>query len=131
MGKAEEAIMNATGQRCKLFRPPGGFYSDNLINAAKNRGYTVVMWSWHQDTKDWDRPGVDKIVGKVLDHSRNGDIVLFHDYVKGGSQTIEALSRILPELQQRGYRFVTISELLKHRSSHPAKSAEETGEDFE
>jgi polysaccharide deacetylase family sporulation protein PdaB len=112
--KAEEIIFNASGQKCHLFRPPGGFYNERLIKIAKQNGYMVVMWSWHQDTKDWSTPGVKKIVAKVLDHTQNGDIVLFHDYAEGHSQTVEALKIILPELARRGYRCVTVSDLLTY-----------------
>nr|WP_235941544.1 polysaccharide deacetylase family protein [Paenibacillus puerhi] len=117
LSKAEHAIADVTGQKTKLFRPPGGYYSERVVRAAKKAGYLVVMWSWHQDTEDWNTPGVNKIVKKVLDHAHNGDIVLFHDHVEGRTQTVEALKQILPELQARGYRFVTVSELLTYRKS--------------
>ncbi|UUZ92207.1 hypothetical protein LJK87_43535 [Paenibacillus sp. P25] len=73
---------------------------------------TVVMWSWYQDTRDWRKPGVDKIVSQVLSNVHNGDIILFHDLQGDCSQTVEALKRILPELQRRGYQFLTVSDLI-------------------
>lgn len=122
--KAKEAI-EATGisGRALWFRPPGGYYSEKIVEIAKRYGYTVVLWSWHQDTKDWRRPGVDKIAGKVLRNARNGDIVLLHDHGDGAGQTTEALKRILPELQARGYRFVTVSELVAKRKRPAADEA--------
>lgn len=110
--KNQQLITSLTRQKPRLFRPPGGFYSENIVEASKEAGYLTVLWSWHQDTKDWRSPGVDKIVRKVLDNARNGDIVLFHDHVENNPQTVEALKQILPELKQRGFRFVTVSELL-------------------
>jgi peptidoglycan-N-acetylglucosamine deacetylase len=115
----ENGIIEATGKKPTLFRPPGGIYNDNLISLARKHGYLVIMWSWHQDTKDWSRPGVRKIVSRVLDNLNNGNIVLFHDYVEGGSQTIEALKLILPELQKQGYRLVTVSDLILYKKSDP------------
>ncbi|MFB9328653.1 polysaccharide deacetylase family protein [Paenibacillus aurantiacus] len=112
---AESVIMAITGKKCELFRPPGGVFNAGLVSQLKQEGYTIVMWTWHQDTRDWSRPGVKKITDTVLNHARNGDIVLFHEYINGKSQTIAALEIILPELIQRGYRFVTISELLTYR----------------
>lgn len=108
-------LKDRTGTDCPWFRPPGGYYNDTVIQTAKKLGYTVVLWSWHQDTKDWSKPGVDKIVNKVLNNARNGDIVLLHDHVGGSMQTVQALKTILPELTKRGYRLVTVSELMKHR----------------
>jgi peptidoglycan/xylan/chitin deacetylase (PgdA/CDA1 family) len=112
---AEKVIFSVTGQRCHFFRPPGGVINESLVNMVVEDGYTVVLWSWHQDSRDWDTPGVNKIVNSVLDHTRNGDIVLFHEYVEGKSQTIAALEKILPMLKKRGYSFVTVSELLTYR----------------
>jgi peptidoglycan-N-acetylglucosamine deacetylase len=115
--QAEKVIFSISGQKCKLFRPPGGYINETLVNTARQEGYIVVMWSWHQDTRDWSRPGVNKIVNSVLNHTQNGDIVLLHEYIDGKTQTIAALETILPELQKRGYRFVTISELLTYRKA--------------
>ncbi|OXM85830.1 polysaccharide deacetylase family protein [Paenibacillus rigui] len=119
--QTEELVYSITGQKCHLFRPPGGIFNERLISVAKEEGYKVVMWSWHQDTKDWRTPGVGKITDRVLNHTKNGDIVLFHDYIEGPTQTVEALKRILPELKKRGYRFVTISELLTYSKVNPVK----------
>ena len=115
MEKTNDAILQVTGQQPHLFRPPGGYYSDQLVRVSKYFHYQIVLWSWHQDTEDWNTPGVDKIVNKVLNNARNGDIVLFHDYVEGRTQTVAALARILPELKKRGFRFVTVSELLSFK----------------
>ncbi|QGR00329.1 polysaccharide deacetylase family protein [Paenibacillus psychroresistens] len=119
--KAEQTIINTTGFKPHLFRPPGGFYSENLIHVLQKTGYQMIMWSWHQDSKDWNRPGVDRIVSSVIQKTRNGDIVLLHDYVEGETQTIEALKQILPQLKAKGYRFVTVSELLTYRKTTTVK----------
>jgi peptidoglycan-N-acetylglucosamine deacetylase len=119
--KAEQTIISITGKKPTLFRPPGGFYSENVIRVLQKSGYQLIMWSWHQDSRDWDRPGVQKIVNGILKKTQNGDIVLLHDYVEGETQTIEALKQILPKLKERGYRFVTVSELLAYRKSTTVK----------
>ncbi|WP_080832070.1 polysaccharide deacetylase family protein [Cohnella massiliensis] len=110
----QEAIAEATGRTSHLFRPPEGVFDPHVLEVIKREGLQTVMWSWHQDTHDWSRPGADRIVGTVLGHVRNGDIVLMHDFVYGPSQTVEALSRILPQLKKEGFRFITVSELLGH-----------------
>jgi polysaccharide deacetylase 2 family uncharacterized protein YibQ len=46
---------------------------------------------------------------------------LLHDYVRGSTQTIQALKIILPELKQRGFRMVNISELMEHKKSKAIK----------
>ncbi|MFB7156476.1 MULTISPECIES: polysaccharide deacetylase family protein [unclassified Lysinibacillus] len=113
--KTKAIIYGITGFAPILFRPVGGYYNDQMINAAVKDGYKVVMWSWHQDTQDWKQPGVNKIVQKVMNGSKPGDVILFHDGGGDRTQTIKALEEILPELKKQGYTFVTISELIKSK----------------
>ncbi|GIO38098.1 polysaccharide deacetylase family sporulation protein PdaB [Paenibacillus antibioticophila] len=115
MAMTQEAVFETTGRKPVLFRPPGGYYNEAIVELTKHNDLQMILWSWHQDTKDWASPGVYKIVRKVLNNARNGDIILMHDYVHNSTQTIEALKVILPELQSRGFRFVTVSELLSHK----------------
>lgn len=109
----EQEILKVSGRHSSLFRPPGGMYDETLVDVSNSMGLRPVLWSWHQDTRDWNRPGVWNISSKVLRNARNGDIVLFHDHVHGPSQTQEALKIILPELEKKGFRFVTVSELIQ------------------
>ena len=88
-----------------------------MIKAAVDKGYKVVMWSWHQDTEDWKNPGVKNIVKKVVNVTKPGDVILFHDGGGNRKQTVKALEEILPELQKQGYKFVTISELLEYKNN--------------
>ncbi|ODG92352.1 polysaccharide deacetylase family protein [Bacillus sp. AFS029533] len=111
--KTHDAIIAATHVEPVLFRPPFGYYSERSINTVHDLGYLTVMWSWHQDTFDWQNPGVYKIVSNVLKDTRKGDIVLFHDHGGDRSQTVDALKQILPALQKQGYQFVTVSQLLQ------------------
>lgn len=108
-------INSITGFSPVLFRPVGGNYNDQMINAAVKDGYKVIMWSWHQDTQDWKQPGVKKITQKVLKGSKPGDVVLFHDGGGDRTQTIKALEDIVPALKKQGYTFVTISELIESK----------------
>lgn len=110
--QTQEIIFDVTEQIPRVFRPPGGIYNQTLIDLAKQDKFTVVMWSWYQDTKDWKRPGVDKIVQTVLNNVHNGDIILFHDLEGDCSQTVEALKIVLPELKKQGYQFLTVSDLI-------------------
>lgn len=115
--KTNEVIYDITGTYPTLYRPVGGSYNDRIINIAVENGFKVVMWSWHQDTKDWQRPGVNKIVTTVLSGAKPGDVVLFHDAGGDRSQTVQALEEILPALKKQGYEFVTISELWNRNGS--------------
>lgn len=119
--QTNEMIYSITGFLPTLFRPVGGNYNEQMINAVVDDGYKVVMWSWHQDTQDWKEPGVDKIVNKVLKGTEPGDVILFHDGGGNREQTIKALEKILPELQKQGYTFVTVSQLIDGSKKEVAK----------
>lgn len=106
-------IFGITGYVPVLFRPVKGQYTDSMIDAIAKEGYKVVMWSWHLDTFDWKSPGEKKIVNTVLKGAKPGSVVLFHDGGGNREQTVRALKKILPELEEQGYQFVTISELLE------------------
>ena len=111
--KTQEIIENLINHQPRLFRPPYGSFDSQALDIMEMHDSIIVLWSAHQDSKDWSNPDVEEIVNTTLSNIRNGDIILFHDYVYyDESSTVEALKEIIPELKSRGYRFVTISELL-------------------
>lgn len=110
--KTKEIIENITGVSPVLFRPPGGYLSNDIVKEVTSIDNTSVLWSWRQDTRDWAQTESDVIVKNVLENLKDGDIILFHDYNAGKSPTPDALERILKTLSEKGYRFVTVSELM-------------------
>ncbi|MBE6616768.1 MAG: hypothetical protein E7627_02310 [Ruminococcaceae bacterium] len=106
----EGAVLEATGYKTNLLRPPEGKMSDTLLAATEERQYNVICWS--VDTLDWAHTPTEQIVENVLSSTEAGDIILFHDFVSGQSPTPAALRQIIPVLLERGYEFVTVSELL-------------------
>lgn len=107
--KRNEAVLEElTGRRTRLFAPPYGEVDRNITRIAAQLGYWTVMWT--VDTVDWKRPPADTIVQRVLGKIEPGSIVLMHPT----APTVEALPRILSSLREKGYRFVTVSELLEH-----------------
>jgi peptidoglycan-N-acetylglucosamine deacetylase len=108
----DTAILTAAGNPAPtLFRPPYGAYDQTTLDLLRERNMTMVLWS--VDSKDYERPGVDAIVTRVLDDVRPGAIVLLHDAGGDRSQTIEALPRIVLGLRQRHYRLVSVPRLLR------------------
>lgn len=101
-----QVIDKAVGSRPRLFRPPGGEYDNETIEAAKRLGYVMVLWT--DDPSDYQRISPDLIESRILKHVRNGSIVLLHD---GIPETLEMLPDLIAKLRQQGYKFVTISEM--------------------
>ncbi len=92
-----------TGPSSKCFRPPYGAINDRVREVAADLGVEVVMWN--VDPRDWDKPGTDKIVDRVLSDVYPGAIILMHDGGGDRSQTVEALERLLTKLSDDGYSF--------------------------
>lgn len=113
ISKTQEILKEITGVSPVLFRPPGGYLSNDIVDKITSNGCRTVLWSWRQDTRDWERPSVGNIVSSVLSNLKDGDIILFHDYNTGKSPTPEALRILLPKIRDMGYEFVTVSELVK------------------
>ena len=109
--RADAAIKKASGVTPRLFRPPEGAYSENVVKTAAQLGKTTIIWT--VDTLDWAKTARDAIVENVKASVTSGSIILFHDYTHKDAHTLEALEVIVPYLQGEGYEFVTVSELLK------------------
>jgi peptidoglycan/xylan/chitin deacetylase (PgdA/CDA1 family) len=106
-----ELIYQTTGVKTSIFRPPGGFLDNGPAHYAKKQNYFVALWS--ADSSDWKRPSVTRLINNVLREAKPGGMVLMHD--GGGSRwrTVKALPFIISEFKKRGYKFVTVAELLE------------------
>ena len=105
-------IYETTGIKTSLFRPPNGFLYNGLVDYAQKRKDAVILWS--VDSDDWRGPkvSVEHIVDKVLKKVQPGTIILMHDGGGDRSHTVQALPKIIDAINQQGYEFVTVPELL-------------------
>lgn len=101
--KTNNAIYKAIGQNPTLIRPPYGSYNENVKSLS---GVPIVLWS--VDTLDWKSKNADAIYKEVTESVKDGSVLLFHDIY---STSVDAVERIIPELKNRGYEMVTVSEL--------------------
>jgi peptidoglycan/xylan/chitin deacetylase (PgdA/CDA1 family) len=106
--QTDDAIKSAIGTRPTLMRPPYG-----SLTARQKRwihdefGYRIVLWD--VDPFDWKRPGAAVVCSRIVKQTRSGSIVLSHDIHPG---TIEAMPCALNQLEAKGFKFVTVSELI-------------------
>ncbi len=103
-----EVIKRITGKSPHLFRPPGGEYNRAVSEAAEALGYKMILYS--DDPGDYAEPGTQVIETRTLDTISDGGIILLHD---GSAQTLTILPQIIQRLKARGFRFVTVDEMLK------------------
>jgi peptidoglycan/xylan/chitin deacetylase (PgdA/CDA1 family) len=109
-----DAIRRATrGFRPCLFRAPGGAVSPALISEARGMGFTTIQWD--VDTRDWSLPGADAIYNTVVSNVHPGSIVLQHFGGGPRYETLAAVPREIDTLRSRGYKFVTVTQLLGYR----------------
>ena len=92
-------------------RPPYGLLTDD--EAAR---LTVPLINWSVDTEDWRTKDCDKILDVIYRCTGDGDIVLLHDRYLN---TVDAALKAVAHLQQQGYVFVTVSELLALKNVTP------------
>lgn len=113
--KVHNKVKELTGYEMFLFRPPYGSYNNNLILNAKKIGYYTIQWD--VDSLDWKNYGVDSVIKTVTQHKHlgNGSIILCHN---GSKYTAEALDNMITTLEDAGYEFVPISELIIRDNYH-------------
>lgn len=106
-----DTVYELSERQTNLFRPPEGYCTEEISAVASAMDYRIILWNI--DTRDWDKATADEIASQVLTDVQSGDIILFHDSVsRRDPQTLQALKMIIPVLKERGYQFVTVSELI-------------------
>jgi peptidoglycan/xylan/chitin deacetylase (PgdA/CDA1 family) len=106
----QRAIHTATGFVPCLLRPPYGTAPPEVVTIARSLGLLTIQWD--VDPADWSRPGAAEISQRVLNAVHPGAIVIMHDGGGLRDQTVTALETIVPTLIHRGYRLVTVPQLL-------------------
>lgn len=114
-----ETIIEKMAVKPNLFRPPEGKYNSAILQMARERGYSVILWS--VDPNDWRVVAPGKIANTVMSQVKPGSIILLHDGISP-SGTPEALALIIDDLVSQGYEFMTVSELLQYYSDSHAAS---------
>lgn len=110
--QGEARISRVSGKPAKHFRPPYFGINDDILSLAAEYGYHSIG-AVNGEAKDWEQPGVDYILAHTRPTVENGSIFLFHDGYGDRIQTVEAVRLLVEELSDKGYRFVTVSELFE------------------
>lgn len=110
LDKAASEIETATGRKSALFRPPYGIARSQSVAEALRRGWTAFLWTISSaDTSSTDPR---TIASNVIHTPNPGDIVILHDG-PGHGYSAAALEMVLKELSEKGWKFVTLPELLQ------------------
>jgi peptidoglycan/xylan/chitin deacetylase (PgdA/CDA1 family) len=118
--KTQDAIINASGYRPILMRPPyGAMTPRQRLWVSHEFGVKIILWD--VDPLDWKNPGVDVVANRIIAGTRPGSIILSHDI---HSHTVDAMPKVFDTLLAKGYQFVTVSELLAMDKGPAAKSSQ-------
>lgn len=120
MSRTARLITDISGYHMRTMRPPYGATNQHVKQwLYQDYGYPTIMWS--VDPLDWKRPGASVVTSRILAGARPGAIILAHDIHQG---TVDAMPNTLDGLLSRGFRFVTVSQLL-NMENRPLTSAAE------
>jgi peptidoglycan/xylan/chitin deacetylase (PgdA/CDA1 family) len=107
------AIQAVSGYTPCVFRPPYGAYDQSIVQTARSLGLATVLWN--VDPSDYTLPGAEAIKQRVLAQVQPGSIIISHDGGGPRGETLAAYPSIIAALRARGYRIVTIPQLLGFR----------------
>jgi len=117
INETQKVIKDKTGVKTKYFRPPKAWLTAEEKKEIEGMGYKIILWSLN--SKDWVTFDDKYIVKYILKNVRPGDIILFHDSggvftAEGGNreETVKTIPSLVEKLREKGFKFVTITELL-------------------
>ncbi|CAK0741619.1 poly-beta-1,6-N-acetyl-D-glucosamine synthase [Gammaproteobacteria bacterium] len=121
LSATQRLLESVVGRQTRLFRAPYAVDAEpetpdeiRPLEIASERGYLSV--GMQIDPNDWQRPGTDEIVKRVVEGAVKGEgnIVLLHDSGGDRIQTVEAIPRLVRVLQSQGFKIVSVADLLGH-----------------
>ncbi len=111
----DKKVEKITGNKTAFFRPPYIAYNKLMFDEIDKTFICGV------GAEDWeDSVSAEERFKRIVAQSENGTIILLHD-MQGNFKTVEAVDMIIPELKNKGFEFVTISELFKKCNVTPQK----------
>ncbi|MDX6153680.1 LysM peptidoglycan-binding domain-containing protein [Marinococcus sp. PL1-022] len=125
LADTEALVKSTTGKSTKpIFRAPFGATNSTVLKTVGDAGYTHTL-HWNIDTIDWRGLSKTQVLNKVVNNIEPGSVVLMHTGA-GAPGTPAALPEMITKLKAQGYKFVTVSELLKIQGSTSAGGASYT-----
>jgi peptidoglycan-N-acetylglucosamine deacetylase len=117
--KTDEAVFRITGQHMKYFRAPYEYRDVRLVKLLRRMNYVYI--SHNESSLDAMGANSKKIQSQIMKNLHPGVIILMHDARGNREETVKALAIVLPELRAKGYRSVTIGELIAAKTNKVRK----------
>ena len=116
INQTNAAIENAIGRKPVLVRPPYGA-TNAAITKRLNEEFGLKVIMWDVDPLDWKVRNSAHVKEEILKSTKQGSIVLSHDI---HPTTIDAMAETIDALKEKGFKFVTVSELIAMDRPLPA-----------
>lgn len=97
-------VFEYVGVNMTLFAPPSGYFCTNTLDAARNCGNKIIMWS--RDTIDWRDKDAELVYNRATKDTDSGELILMHPT----KHTLAALERIILNYNERGFSLVPVSQ---------------------
>lgn len=116
--KSEEIFKSILGIKPEYFRPPYGEHNQVVEDVIRRRGYQLLLWDMACSSMDWKNPPTQAIVDIIITRVSDGSIILLHDGCSRRANeprhnTVCAVEKIIPLLEEKGFEIVTIDKLCK------------------
>ena len=111
IGKTRTLLREILGEGNYWLRPPYGFVDQGVRTWSDG---PIILWS--VDPEDWKDHDVERIVASVVERVEDGDVILMHDIYQSSA---EAAIRIVDALEEKGFCFVTVEQLMARQGIAP------------
>lgn len=99
-----QVVFSQIGITPTLFMPPSGDFGDQTVEASKDCGMKMIMWS--RDTIDWRDKNESVIFERCTKNIRSGELILMHPTLC----TKNVLERVITNLKSNGFSLVTVGQ---------------------
>lgn len=111
--RTSDVIKRVTGVKPAFFRPPYGALTVPVVEEIRKLGYKIIFWD--VDSLDWSGLTGPQVAANILAHAKKGSIILQHSAGGKGESledTIQALPYVITTLENEGFQFKTVPDLL-------------------
>jgi peptidoglycan/xylan/chitin deacetylase (PgdA/CDA1 family) len=103
-----EILSDIIGDDIRFIRPPYGSYNQDILNKV-NMSFIL----WNVDTLDWKLRNAEKVRDYIVEHAKDGDIILLHDI---HSTSVDGAIMAIDILKNEGFEFVSLDEMMAYRN---------------
>lgn len=115
--KTQQAIAEACQidqEQIRDVRPPNGLFTPRILRQLHSWNYRVVMWTVVPE--DWVCPGISLVCQRTMAQVSSGALIVLHDGYYGGRDVTATTANLIPQLLDKGYRFVKVNDFWQQRS---------------